>query len=100
MSAKLTTRQINAIRAALGKHSFTPLEVAQLDYHVIRHAQGLGPKSIAGIRQWLLEAGQAVDHWQLDDGHAQRERRRAQRIAQAIALLERYGYTVKPRTND
>lgn len=94
MGAALTTRQINAIRAALGKHSFTPLEVAQIDYHVIRHAQGLGPKSIAGIRQWLLEAGQSVGHWQHDDGHSQRERRRAERIEQAVTLLERHGYTV------
>ena len=89
------TNDINALRHLLDRAQVTPEDVARLGFGVLERAPGVGRQSIEVIRAWLRKygldlQGQARETKRLRD--AQRQRK----LEQAIRLLQKYGYEIRP----
>jgi len=89
----LPTRQKNALRLLLGKASFTPEEVAAIDYRVIERAPGVGKNSLAIINAWLGTYGYAPKGFPTTAA-SPREAQRRRKLERAIDYLHGHGYEV------
>ena len=91
--AALPTRQKNALRLLLDKPSFTPEEVAAIDYRVLERSPGIGKNSLAIIAAWLAGHGyelKGLPSVVVNPREAQRQRK----LERAIDYLHWHGYEV------
>ena len=92
--AALPTRQKNALRLLLDKPSFTPEEVAAINYRILERAPGIGKNSLAIISAWLRRCG-----YELKGPPAvtvnPREVQRLRKLERAIDYLHGNGYEVR-----
>ncbi|MBS1230159.1 MAG: hypothetical protein H6R17_3436 [Proteobacteria bacterium] len=91
--AALPTRQKNALRLLLDKPSFSPEEVAAIDFRVLERAPGIGKNSLSIIAVWLKGHG-----YELKGPPTQavnpREAQRLRKLERAIDYLHGNGYEV------
>ncbi len=96
----LPTFQRNVLRKYFRRASFTPEDVAEIEYQRLVRFPGVGAKGLQNIRTWLH--GYGLDLKNVPAPAAVAEIRAAgangktQRIARAIALLRKQGFVVKP----
>ena len=95
--ADLPTRQKNALRLLLDKPSFTPDEVAAIDYRVLERAPDVGKNSIAIIRAWLEGHGYQIKGLPADPV-SPRQLQRKRKLERAIDYLRWHGYDVHRST--
>lgn len=91
--AALPTRQKNALRLLLNKPSFTPEEVAAIDFRVLERAPGIGKNSLSIIAAWLKGYGyelKGLPSLTVKPREAQRQRK----LERAIDYLHWHGYEV------
>ena len=91
----LPTRQMNALRHLLDRAQVTPEEVARLGYGVLERAPGVGRQSIEVIRAWLRKHGLDLQG-RARETHRLRDVQRQRKLEQAIRLLQKYGYDIRP----
>ena len=87
----LPTLQRNALCKLFERTDFTPEDVLAVGYTRLRKVNGIGPKGLEIIAAWLEAYGLVLRNPQLE-----RAGRHVHRVDQAIRLLERYGYEVRP----
>lgn len=92
----LSTRELNALRAALGKRRVSVDDVATFDYGRLIRVHGLGRKSIANIRAWLAEQGRCLRNDNDADDSMREAYEEMRTLERAIACLHAHGYTVMP----
>ncbi|WP_263772937.1 helix-hairpin-helix domain-containing protein [Propionivibrio soli] len=93
LSPALPTRQRNALRALLDKPSFSPQEIAALDFRVVARAPGIGRKSLDLINAWLNGYGYQLSGMPRALPNSRQARRRRE-LERAIRLLRSGGYVV------
>ena len=91
--ALLPTRQQNALRLLFNKSSFSPEEVAALDYRVLARAPGIGKNSLALIHAWLHNLGYEMAGLPTAPTN-QRVVQRQRKLERAIDYLRWQGYEV------
>lgn len=95
--AALPTRQRNALRLLLDKPSFTPAEIAAINYRVLERAPGIGKNSLAIISAWLRSYGYELKGLPAVVVNP-REAQRLRKLERAIDYLHGNGYEVhRPR---
>lgn len=94
--AALPTRQKNALRLLLDKPSFTPEEIAAINYRVLERAPGIGKNSLAIISAWLKRYGYELKGLPTVSV-TPREAQRLRKLERAIDYLHGNGYEVHPR---
>ena len=92
---RLPTRQMNALRHLLDRAQVAPEEVARLGFGVLERAPGVGRQSIEVIRVWLRKHGLDLQG-QARETHRLRDAQRQHKLEQAVRLLQKYGYEVRP----
>ena len=92
---RLPTRQMNALRHLLDRAQVTPEEVARLGFGVLERAPGVGRQSIEVIRAWLQKHGLDLQG-RAREAHRLRDVQRQRKLEQAIRLLQKYGYDIRP----
>ncbi|MFZ4538432.1 hypothetical protein [Propionivibrio sp.] len=90
----LPTRQKNALRLLLNKASFTPEEIAAIDFRVLMRAPGIGKNSITIIRTWLNSHGYEISTLPTTTVN-QRSAQRIRKLERAIDYLRWHGYEVR-----
>jgi hypothetical protein len=93
---RLSTRQINALRAILQRKNFSADDVARIDYHVLAHTPGLGSKSLQTISEWLSTQGLSLHNAPRTVANSSGSTRRNERLERAISLLIAHGYRIQP----
>jgi hypothetical protein len=94
--AALPTRQKNALRLLLDKPSFTPAEIAAINYRILERAPGIGKNSLAIISAWLKSHGYELKGLPTVAINP-REAQRLRKLERAIDYLHGNGYEVHPR---
>jgi len=92
--AVLPTRQKNALRLLLDKPSFTPEEVAAINYRILERAPGIGKNSLAIISAWLKGCGYELRGLPTMTVNP-REAQRLRKLERAIDYLHGNGYEVR-----
>ena len=92
--AALPTRQKNALRLLLDKPSFSPEEIAALNYRILERAPGIGKNSLAIISAWLKSHGYELKGLPVAVVN-RREAQRLRKLERAIDYLHGNGYEVR-----
>lgn len=89
----LPTRQRNALCHLLDRPTFTPEEVARLDYRTLERASGVGKQSVEIIRSWLRHHGLDLSGRPTMPARPRVEQRK-RKLERAIKFLREQGYEV------
>ncbi len=93
--AQLPTLQRNALRKIFDRREFSPAEVAELGYHRLRLADGIGNKGLVAIAAWLVRYGCELKAPERPPpGKAPPARKTRRSIEQALRILRAHGYDV------
>lgn len=89
----LPTRQRNALCHLLDRPTFTPEDVARLDYQMLERASGIGKHSVEIIRAWLKHYGYDLSGRPTTPARPRVEQRK-RKLERAIKYLREQGYEV------